>query len=292
MTAASRRLFAVASGAVVAAVGLLGCADATPVAPSAAPPAASERAETSLGALEHAHEVAFQGGELLLASHQGVYAVDLDSGALELVGGVQFDAMGMAVTDAGVLASGHPGAQVDDVFLAPNIGLISLERNDWTSVSLGGEVDFHALSASADGVSVAGLASGEMTVLTSADGGETWQRGAQLDARDLTLTPDGLVATTADGLMRSDDGGETFAAVEGAPLLVLVAADGSALVGVDAAGAVVRSGTEGWQTLGRVEGTAAAVAVADDGMLAVVDDRGLVISSDDGQSWQVLLPAA
>lgn len=283
--ATSRRRSAIAAGVAVAALGLAGCADAGAApTPSSAPP------EASLAALEHVHEVAFSGEDLLIASHQGVYAVDLESGALDLVGGTRFDAMGMAVTDAGVLASGHPGAQVDDVFVAPNVGLIGLDGEEWASISLSGEVDFHALTASADGAAVAGLPSGETAVLASGDGGATWQRGAQLEARDLVFTDDGgLVATTADGLMRSTDGGATFAAVEDAPLLVLIAADADGFVGVDAEGAVVRSGTDGWQTLGATEGAAAAIAVAD-GMLAVVDDRGLVISRDDGDTWEVLVP--
>ena len=295
MTAVVRtRRVAVVAGVFVAGLVLVGCADAgaMPAVTDAAPPAAG--GEGSLSALEHVHEVAFDEDGLVLASHQGVYAVDLDTGALTLVGGAEFDAMGLAVTDAGVLASGHPGALVDEVFTPPNIGLISDSGSGWRSLSLAGEVDFHALTASADGVTVAGLPSGEPVVLHSPDGGTSWLRGASIEARDLALVGDTLVATTAEGAQRSTDGGASFTPIDGAPLLVLVAADPMTpgqLVGIDASGAVVRGSGDDWQTIGQAEGTPAAIAADATGTLALVDARGLVVSRDAGDSWQVLIPA-
>lgn len=284
------------AGALASGMVLVGCADAgpTPAQTDAATPAPTA-AEGSLSALEHVHEVAFDDDGLVLATHQGVYAVDRDTGALTLVGGVEFDAMSVAVTDAGVLASGHPGAQVDEVFTPPNVGLISDDGLGWQSVSLAGEVDFHALTASAGGETVAGLPSGEPVVLHSTDGGMSWQRGASIEARDLVLVGDTLVATTAEGAQRSIDGGASFTPIEGAPLLVLVAADPATpgqVVAIDASGAIVRGDGDDWQNLGQSEGTPAAIAADADGAVALVDARGLVVSRDAGESWQVLIPAS
>ena len=290
------RMLTVAGALAVAGVALAGCSSqASPSLsppPSAAPATESSSWQIALAALQHVHEVAFGGDGLLLATHQGVYTVDLNDGALQLTGAASFDAMGMAVTDAGVLASGHPGALTDDVFVAPNVGLIADDGDGWRSISLSGEVDFHALTASPDGTVVAGLPSGETVVMHSADGGLTWQRGAALEARDLVLAGDELIATTADGPLRSTDGGMTFTALGGAPLLVLVASSPSGnLVGVDATGAIVREEEGSWTTIGQVEGAAAGIAVAADSSVAVVDDRGVVLSRDGGDVWQVLVPA-
>jgi glucose/arabinose dehydrogenase len=226
-------MLTVAGALAVAGVALAGCSSqASPSLsppPSAAPATESSSWQIALAALQHVHEVAFGGDGLLLATHQGVYTVDLDGGALALTGAASFDAMGMAVTDAGVLASGHPGEVTDDVFVAPNVGLIADDGDAWRSISLSGEVDFHALTATA---------------------------------------------------------------LEGAPLLVLVASGSSGdLVGVDATGAIVREDEGSWTTIGQIEGAAAGIAVAADGSVVVVDDRGVVLSRDGGDVWQVLVPA-
>ena len=270
------------AGLALAAV-LTGCTAQGAPAPSAPP----ETEASPLDALEHVHEIAFRGETVLIASHQGVYSVVPADGQLELVGDTAFDAMGMAATDAGTLASGHPGAHTDEVFVGPNLGLISSDGGGWESVALSGEVDFHALTAAADRSVIAGLPSGDTTVLTSVDLGQTGERGATLEARDLVYVSGDLIATTAEGPVRSEDRGMTFEPIEGAPLLVIVAANPSGeLVGVDATGAIVHSGGAEWTTVGQASGSAVAIAVDQDGTIALVDDRGLVISSDGGATWE------
>ncbi len=113
----------------------------------------------------------------------------------------------------------------------------------------------------------------------------------------LAAGPDGgtVLAPTAQGLLRSTDSGSTWAAVEGAPLLQVVAwADAGTAVGVDPAGAVWTStdvaGT--WQQTADLGAAPHAVAAAPaDGAvkIAVVTDAGLAQSLDGGATFTTLL---
>lgn len=256
--------------------------------------------------LGHVHALAYDdAGELFVASHHGVYAIDQAERRAELVGEVEFDAMGMAASGADLLASGHPGEVVDDVFVSPDIGLVRhAPGRGWESVALAGRTDFHGLATSiADPDVVAGLPADREALAVSDDGGTTWTDRATVRARDLAVDhvdPATVVVTTEDGLLVSRDAGRTFDPVEDAPLLVVVAADPSregGVVGVGADGAIWRGSVVEpgrFERLGAAQGTAAAVAThATRGglVVAVADDRGVVVSEDDGDTWTVVLPA-
>jgi len=104
-----------------------------------------------------------------------------------------------------------------------------------------------------------------------------------------------VLATTAQGLLRSTDAGTTWAAVDGAPLLQVVTwADAGTAVGVDPAGAVWTStdaaGT--WQQtadLGAAPHAVAAAAADGTVRVAVVTDAGLAESLDGGRTFAVVL---
>lgn len=182
--------------------------------------------------LEHVHGLAVDAGDgaLYAGSHHGLFRVT-DEGIEGPIGGRVQDFMGFTVAGPGrFLASGHPGPGMDG---PGSVGLI--ESTDagrtWTTRSLAGEADFHALEYRHD--TVYGLDSHTGSLMVSRDL-ETWQTRSTLPMADFAVSPadaDTLVATTEAGPALSTDGGQTFWPVAGAPLVLLVSwADDGTLV--------------------------------------------------------------
>ncbi|TFV67331.1 UNVERIFIED_ORG: exo-alpha-sialidase [Bacillus sp. AZ43] len=229
---------------------------------------------------------------MLVATHHGLVDVDTDGTATEI--GPVIDLMGFAVTESGhYLASGHPGLRVD----LPNpVGLISSTDagRTWTPLSRAGESDFHALAALPDG----GVLGYDGTLRRSADG-HTWEDlTIPAEPHTLAAAPDGatVLATTAQGLLRSTDAGGSWTPVPGAPVLQVItwAEDGTTAVGVDPAGAVWTStdAAATWQQTADLASTPHAVAATTAGgplKIAVVTDEGLTQSVDGGQTFTLLL---
>lgn len=216
-----------------------------------APPAGSDGETAAALPSDHVHAVAVNPADdqVYLATHDGLFVPEAGPERI----GPLVDLMGFTVAGPDhFYASGHPGAGTD---LPQPVGLI--ESTDggrtWTSVSRGGESDFHTLTASA-----AGVTGFDGAVRTSADG-VTFRESAPPPAPpfDLGASPDGaaLLATTQDGLQHSDDTGATWSAVEGAPTLLLVEwADPETAVGITPDGEVVvrDDGAQTWEQVGDV----------------------------------------
>lgn len=282
-----------AAGAAVTAVALAGCASASPVE-------SSESAPSAGSIFEGVHGLGIDSSEdLLVASHSGIYRVDAAGELSGPLGGVPFDAMGFTVAGDQYFVSGHPSPE-SSAFAGPHLGLIASADagESWTSVSLEGTADFHALAVSQkDPAQVYGVASDGSPLLASSDGGATWSEGASVQAYSLVADPNTaarLFATTPEGMLVSEDAGQSFSPLADSPLLYLLAAATDvpgALVGVDVEGVVWMRAAEGepWTDRGTVEGTALAIAVGSSGeRIALIDDRGLVESFDGGESWTVL----
>lgn len=223
-------------------------------------------------------------GRVLLGTHAGLMAVGAEG--VERVGDATTDLMGFAVAGPQhYYASGHPGPGED----LPNpVGLIETTDGGltWTSLSLAGRSDFHALTAGA------GRVYGYDGMLRSSSDGVDWQDGA-LDVAPASLAvhpdqPGTVVATTQDGPVRSQDGGATFAALAGAPLLVLVAwASPDALWGVTPDGEVLVSADsgDGWEPRGQVGGPPEAFSAAADGTVLVATAAHVLRSEDGGRTF-------
>jgi hypothetical protein len=131
---------------------------------------------------------------------------------------------------------------------APNLGLVASTDGafSWESVSLREEVDFHDLEAAElpDGqLQIYGYDAGAGTVRASNDTGVTWTTGAKLDLRDLAVDPatsDRVFATTANGLVVSNDARSSFMPVPDAPALYLltITPDNGEFIGIDTEGTV------------------------------------------------------
>ena len=235
---------------------------------------------------EHVHGISRDpgSGKVNLATHVGLFVLQSDASWQRV--GPEVDLMGFAVGGAGTFyASGHPAAGVD---LPSPVGLMKSTDagRTWTSLSRGGESDFHALTASTEGVIAF-----DGVLRTTVDG-KTWATGdLTAPPRTLAAAPDGsqVLATTNQGLLSSTDQGRTWAPVASAPELFLTAwADSKTVVGVTTQGGVAFSQDAGrsWKTGVAKVSSAQAVSASRDkaGVLEilVVTDTGVMQSTDDG----------
>jgi hypothetical protein len=205
---------------------------AEPAEPSVQPVALSDP-------ISHVHGLVVDAdGSVRAGTHDGVRVIGTD-GSVTAVG-PQDDLMGMTGLPGTMrlISSGHPGPGSP----LPNpVGLIRSDDGGatWESVSLAGQIDFHALAVTEE--MIVGF-DGVTGIVTSTDGGATWQQGAPMAALSLAAVGEEVWATTPDGVMHSTDRGASFTPLDGAPLLWQVSAgtDGS-LWGVDVDGMAWRS---------------------------------------------------
>ena len=186
-----------------------------------------------------------------------------------------------------LIGSGHP--KEGGSALPEDVGLIRSEDDGktWTSVSLLGEVDFHALDARGD--VIAGQPVEEARVLVSTDAGKTFEERTPPSVPvDLDLDPadpQRIALSTADGIFISTDGGETWRQRDVATTETHLAwSEQGPLYRVDASGAVQASedGGESWQPAGNVGGAPSTVTVDAKGRLYAALAGGSLVRSDDG----------
>lgn len=235
--------------------------------------------------LEDVHGLGLDPGDgtLYVGTHFGLFRLPEGGGPSRAGEQVQ-DFMAFTVAGPGnYLAGGHPGQGQGG---PSSVGLIETTDGGetWTTLSLAGKADFHALEARHGQVYALNAMTGELVVSKDK---QSWETRSQPPIADFAVSPqdaDLLIATTREGPALSADGGRTFQPVEGAPLLQLVAwADDGALVGVAPDGAVHAStdGGRSWEKRGSIEGAPRALAVADgDAVYAAVD--GAILASNDG----------
>lgn len=290
--------------AVAAALVVTGCASATSAGPT------GQASPTIAPTLQHVHGLGVDSaGVGYVATHAGVFrlpSLDGSSPTAPLdgpLGGNTFDLMGFAAEGDTFYGSGHAaesgGPHQLGFVRSDDLGVT------WQPVSLEGEVDFHDLAVavvaegggSAAEVRLVAFDSVSGRIFASADGGETWTTGAQLALRDLTIDtaiPDRVWATTADGVMVSEDEGVTFAPLAGAPMLYLIDSLGDGgLIGVDTTGDVWSGDDSAWTKTGALSGSVDAFSYsASEDVLLAVDERGVVVSDDRGASWRVIAEVA
>jgi len=208
--------------------------------------------------LDHVHAAVYADGALLIGTHTGVVQVDADSGAVTPIGASRDDFMGLAGSSELLVASGHPG---EGSTLPDPVGLLRSTdgAQTWETVSLTGEIDFHALAV--DGDRIAGSATtGDL--LYSEDAGATWTAIAQMEATSLAWF-DGRL-WIADGSSLSSWAPGAAAPVDaggGAAVLTAAVSDSSRLWALLADGTLVTS-TDGvsWEEAGGVSSAGALAA--------------------------------
>lgn len=234
-------------------------------------------------------------GSLQVATHTGTFRIT-DGGPVQRVGGTAQDTMGFTVVGPNhFLGSGHPDAAGFRQGKPSRLGLIESTNagESWTARSLSGEVDFHALATSQG--TTYGLDSGTSRLLASTDN-TTWETRSTVRISGFAVDPtsvDRLVASGADGVLVSSDGGRTWKPISGAPPIVVLAwAPGGTLWGADRTGGTYRStdGGAAWQSAGKVDGQPEALLATDDRLVVALatPGGGTVIeqSGDAGRTWQ------
>jgi hypothetical protein len=243
--------------------------------------------------LWHVHGVGFDpgDGDLLVATHEGLYEVDQEGGSSRV--GPVIDLMGFVVAGPErLLASGHPGPGVD---LPQPVGLIeSTDRGEsWAPVSRQGQSDFHALTTGG-----AGILGYDGQLRRSADGVAWEVLQIPEEPASLAASPVGVevLGTTGQGLLRSVDGGVTWSEVDGVPLLQVVAwgSDGATVAGVEPSGRVWTSADgglswrEGADAGAPVQAVAVGSAVANSAPIAVATTEAVLVSEDGGRNFRAL----
>ena len=235
------------------------------------------------------HTLTVAAGRLYVGGHDGV-AASTDGGkswapVTSLRGA---DAMGWAVTPAGILAGGHPG-----LFRSTDGGSTFTK-----AAGLGQVSDVHALGAAG---TTAYLASPQDGLLTSSDGGLTWQPRNTDVGRSFMGTilvdpanPQRLVAPDMqNGLVTSTDGGATWTSLGGPGGAMAAAWDPTntqRLVAVGMTGGAISSdGGRTWTDLTLPAGTSAATFSADGSTLyaGALDGNTArtFASTDAGTTW-------
>jgi hypothetical protein len=191
-----------------------------------------------------------------------------------------------------LIASGHPKDPGSG--LPENLGLIRSRDGGatWTSVSLLGEEDLHALDVRGD--VVAGQPVEAASVLVSTDGGKSFEErtppAAPLDVDLDPKNPRHMAITTAEGLFVSRDGGGSWRQRDVLTTETHLAwSETGTLYRVDAGGVVQASedGGESWEQAGNAGGPPTTVTVDADGRLfAALAGARIVRSSDGGKSFE------
>lgn len=273
------------------AAGLAGLAAAIP---------ASAETLGELAGHTHIHGIAVARAgtaKLLLATHNGLYAVDAAGNATQ-VSAAQ-DYMGFSADPADPLtyySSGHPPGGGNLGFLASKDGGAS-----WTQVSpgLNGPVDYHSMDVSpADPKTIYGAYDG---LHLSRDGGKTWTNAGALpegliDIAASALERDRVFAATQQGLLVSADAGANWSPLQfgGEPVSVIeTGADGALFAFVVGRGFVsANERTPGeWTVLSQDFGAAIPLHLAVDPtdgkrLYAATHTSAVLTSGDGGASWR------
>lgn len=263
---------------LASASALLSCSDA------------SKAVEPGMG---HIHGLGINpaDGSLYSATHYGLFRVTADEKP-QRIGELVQDLMGFTVAGPDhFLASGHPGA--DSRQRPPHLGLI--ESTDggrtWTTLSLNGSADFHALEYRHGQVYGHDSQSGRVLISTDRS---TWSHRATEPGVDLAVSPrnpEEVLITTPQGVRRSHDNAATFEVVTEAPMLAYLSwPDTGELVGVDLAGTLYVSADDGttWQPRHALGQKPQALLAAGDGRVFIATDTMIYQSSDNAVTVEPL----
>ena len=233
-------------------------------------------------------------GSLIVATHFGSFRLARDSDRAARIGKSFQDTMGFTVAGSDhFLGSGHPDLNGAKAGQPSRLGLIESKDagDNWTPISLSGEVDFHALAFVHD--RVYGWDSGTSRFMVSTDQ-RRWETRSTIDIFGFAVDPDEadhIIASDQTGLIESSDGGRTWQQGDGPPLVVLSWDADAGLWGAASDGAVWRLAGDDWQQTGELGGEPQALLATSDGLYAAAFDANqttVILRSDlDGRTWRV-----
>lgn len=237
----------------------------------------------------HVHGLGGTGGELVIATHTGLWRAPRGSTKAARVGTSQRDVMGFTSIGDRLFGSGHPDP-ADPGGEPGNVGVITSSDagRTWTPVALAGEVDFHAFGGSERSLYGYDGASGRL--LASGDEGRSWEERPEApdDVFSITVDPAdsrALLVATPGGVQRSGDGGRTFRPAAVPPGILAWAAGTAFAVGAD--GAVQRStdGGRTWEAAGSIGSLPVAAYASADALHVAQEDGTVLVSTDRGEQF-------
>lgn len=278
-----RSLLVLALSAVLAVAA--GCAEDTANS--------EDNAQSDSQALGHVHGLGVDpaDGALYAATHLGVMRVE-DDGSRTRIADRWQDTMAFTIIGPNhFLGSGHPDMRED---LPPHLGLIESvdAAQTWSSVSLAGQADFHALDVA--GQRIYGYDATSSQIMTTTDK-KNWSVLSREPVTDLAINPRDageILIATPGGQMRQRTLGSPRVTTlkEAPPLQYLAWPDHHALAGVTPAGDVHASTDGGatWTQRGTVPGVPAAFDIAGQ-IWHAASDQGIYRSQDGGRTWEALV---
>lgn len=239
----------------------------------------------TLNDVEHIHNVKAFGKKVLLGTHHGLYQY-FSPTDVRMIGNQMIDVMGLAVNGTSLFASGHPAPGSN----AKNpLGLIRSDDGGktWRSVSLSGEVDFHALETR--GKIFYGVNSGNGKLLHSQDGGKSWKDLGGMKYEDFAIAnpKKNQIYLTRDGkLFRGNDGLNTVSEIKGIAGVRAVEVRGSELF-VAAGKSLMLSTSSGrsWEKRAAFTSEIADFSVSSN-LVVVVAGNQIFTSTDGGKSFR------
>lgn len=271
----------------------------------AAPAAAQGMTMGDLLAQTHVHGLHLDPADLMrliVATHHGLFAVDLMTMAAEDVAGGPTDYMGFSAdpeTPGTYLASGHPAG-------GGNLGIVRSTDGGatWEALSegVGGPVDFHQMEVGrADPAQVWGVHHGAV-LQRSRDGGATWEEvgpapAGIIDIATSARDPEALFAATEGGLRVCRDGGLTWEPAHPAvvPVSVVDVGPGGRVLAFVLGEGWVAADEEAleWEALGAGAAGGPPLQIARDAadpdrLVVTTADGRLLLSTTGGRDWTTL----
>jgi len=300
--------------ALLAALALASCGDDEPAQEAASTPAPAAESTAEPAPAEDPVEPSGGGaspyigslsvdpgdGTLMIGTGLGLYRLEpgarrarMLEGALETPEGAGTISANLELLHLGpgeLLASGHPQSGE----LPENIGLVrSDDHGDtWTPVSGLGEFDWHVLERSRG--LLAGVPADGTDLYISHDAGAEFSRNGVAPSPPVDLAvdpadPERWVASTAEGIATSVDGGASWRPREPMPNTQLAWAESGALYRVDQGGLawVSADGGESWEERGDAGGSPSTLDVGTEGALYLALPGAVIKRSTDGaRTWK------
>jgi photosystem II stability/assembly factor-like uncharacterized protein len=184
-----------------------------------------------------------------------------------------------------------------EMVAAPDSGPLLRSSQNLTHWSAVGDLpaDVRTSAALAFGDGRIALGTADHGIQLSIDGGGTWSAVSEETTLSLAADDSQLFAGTAAGVMTSQDGGETWNDLPPPPLHDLhriQVVDGLPVISGTSSPAVIPDPAGGWRVLSTTPLPLAGLFASRQGALLAPTPHGLYRSEDRGGSWQVVVPGA